>query len=175
MRAPETKARDGTRTAIWRSSTKAWAAGAIGGHSPSTWAPSTGARRRSAPTARGRCCRRWAGKWHSPSIVVDVTPPGQAAEPVRQANCAVSTKIKIKPGTTKPLAAVYGKLRKDGRTSTSVPICYRPGPTLEHAFVSPEPLVRADRNYSRPRPCRRWDRSQRGEPRPGRPSGAAAR
>ncbi|CAH0366328.1 unnamed protein product [Pelagomonas calceolata] len=76
-----------------------------------------------------------------PSIVVDISPAdARAAELVRQANCAVATKIKIKPGTTKPLAAVYGKLRKRWRHVDGV-LVLGAGPTqhsLKYAFVSPE-------------------------------------
>ena len=78
---------------------------------------------------------------NAPSIVVDVTPAdARAAELVRQANCAVSTKIKIKPGTTKPLAAVYGKLRKRWRHVDGVLVLGAgPAPhSLKYAFVSPE-------------------------------------
>ena len=76
-----------------------------------------------------------------PSIVVDITPAdARAAELVRQANCAVATKIKIKPGTTKPLAAVYGKLRKRWRHVDGVLVLGAgPAPhSLKYAFVSPE-------------------------------------
>lgn len=47
------------------------------------------------------------------AVVLDVAPAdAKAADLVRRAGCATATSIKIKPGTTKPLAAVYGKLRK---------------------------------------------------------------
>ena len=59
-----------TDAAKWRPSTKAWASASAPSVAPSrasTWAPSTGARRRSAPTVQGRCRRRAHAKCRRPS------------------------------------------------------------------------------------------------------------
>ena len=115
--------------------------GAIGGQEQSI---NLGAIDWSPPPKRSHSARQMPpprARQMPPSIVVDVTPAdARAAELVRQANCAVATKIKIKPGTTKPLAAVYGKLRKRWRHVDGV-LVLGAGPTptsLKYAFVSPE-------------------------------------
>ena len=115
--------------------------GAIGGAEQSI---NLGAIDWSPPPKRSHSARQMPpprARQMPPSIVVDISPAdARAAELVRQANCAVATKIKIKPGTTKPLAAVYGKLRKRWRHVDGV-LVLGAGPTphsLKYAFVSPE-------------------------------------
>ena len=115
--------------------------GAIGGAEQSI---NLGAIDWSPPPKRSHSARQMPpprARQMPPSIVVDISPAdARAAELVRQANCAVSTKIKIKPGTTKPLAAVYGKLRKRWRHVDGVLVLGAgPAPhSLKYAFVSPE-------------------------------------
>ena len=74
--------------------------GAIGGAEQSI---NLGAIDWSPPPKRSHSARQMPpprARQMPPSIVVDISPAdARAAELVRQANCAVATKIKIKPGT----------------------------------------------------------------------------
>ena len=124
--------------------------GAIGGAEQSI---NLGAIDWSPPPKRSHSARQMPpprARQMPPSIVVDISPAdARAAELVRQANCAVSAKIKIKPGTTKPLAAVYGKLRKRWRHVDGV-LVLGAGPTPHSLncllYTSPSPR---DRTRSR--------------------------
>ena len=85
-----------------------------------------------------------------PSIVVDISPAdARAAELVRQANCAVATKIKSSPGRPNHWPRSTASLEKGGATSTA---CFSAGRRAYAAF--PEirvrvagALVRPYRNY----------------------------
>ena len=142
VRAPETRARRDTHSNMAAlDESMGFGFGAIGGAEQSI---NLGAIDWSPPPKRSHSARQMPpprARQMPPSIVVDISPAdARAAELVRQANCAVATKIKIKPGTTKPLAAVYGKLRKRWRHVDGV-LVLGAGPTqhsLKYAFVSPE-------------------------------------